>query len=288
MRILGGDQVAHVGLDDYHRYDRTQRAERAITPLHPEANYMDILAQHLRLLRAGEPILKPVYRHADGTFGPPTYVAPHAFAVLEGLLGYHTDELCDEYDVRVYLAPPEALRREWKVDRDCSRRGYTTEQVLAELDAREPDSAAFIRPQEQRADMVVSFQPAEDGSSALNADLLLRPALPHPDLSPFDDARGGITVEDQGEERRVRIPAGVDPRDAAEIEEAIWQRMDFARHLRSEDLGEYTVGTETHRSETLAIVQVLVLYHLVTAKAAVALGGAGARTSPEGADAVAS
>ena len=32
-----------------------------------------------------------------------------------------------------------------------------------------------------------------------------------------------------------------------------------------------------HRSETLALVQLLVLYHLVTAKAAVALGGAGAR-----------
>ncbi|MBA3821483.1 MAG: hypothetical protein H0X17_21545, partial [Deltaproteobacteria bacterium] len=42
----------------------------------------------------------------------------------------------------------------------------------------------------------------------------------------------------------------------------------------------YTVGTELHRSETLAIVQVLVLYHLVTAKATVALGGDGARNAP--------
>ena len=185
VRILGEDQVTHVGLDDYHRYDRKQRSERAITPLHPDANYMDVMTQHLRHLRAGEPILKPVYQHSDGTFGPATYVEPHGFAVLEGLLGYHTDELCDLYDVRVYLAPPEALRRKWKVDRDCSRRGYTTDQVLAELDRREPDSAAFIRPQQRRADMVVSFQRADDGSAALDADLLLRPGLPHPDLSPF-------------------------------------------------------------------------------------------------------
>jgi len=150
VRILGEGQVTHVGLDDYHRYDRRQRSERAITPLHPDANYMDIMEQHLRHLRAGEPILKPVYQHADGTFGPPTYVEPHGFAVLEGLLGYHTDRLCDLYDVRVYLAPPEALRRKWKVDRDCSRRGYTTDQVLAELDKREADSATFIRPQQRR------------------------------------------------------------------------------------------------------------------------------------------
>jgi len=281
VRILGEDQVTHVGLDDYHRYDRSQRSANGITPLHPDANYMDIMAQHLRHLRAGEPILKPVYRHGDGTFGAPTYIEPHGFAVLEGLLGYHTDELCDLYDVRVYLAPPETVRRKWKVDRDCSRRGYTTDQVLAELDRREPDSAAFIRPQQRRADMVVSFRPGEDGGRSLDAELLLRPDLPHPDLSPFvDDARGGITVEDRGDERRVRIPADVDPEEAAGIEEAVWQKMHFARHLRTEHLGEYTVGTELQRSETLAIVQVLVLYHLVTAKAAVALGGDGARNAP--------
>jgi phosphoribulokinase len=64
---------------------------------------------------------------------------------------------------------------------------------------------------------------------------------------------------------------------AAEIEEAIWERMHFASHLRSERLGEFTVGTELHRSESLALVQLLVLYHLVTAKAAVALGSDNAR-----------
>ncbi len=287
VRILGEDQVTHVALDDYHRYDRNQRAANGITPLRPDANYIDIMTQHLRHLRAGEPILKPVYRHTDGTFGPATYVEPHGFTVLEGLLGYHTEALCDLYDVRVYLAPPEALRRKWKVDRDCSRRGYTTDEVLAELDRREPDSAAFIRPQQRRADMVVSFQPAADGSGALDADLLLRPDLPHPDLSPFVDAARGITVEEIGAERRVCIRADVDPVDAAGIEEAVWEKMHFARHLRTEHLGEYTVGTELLRSETLAIVQVLVLYHLVTAKATVALGGDGARNAPVAVDAIA-
>jgi len=53
--------------------------------------------------------------------------------------------------------------------------------------------------------------------------------------------------------------------------------MHFASHLRTERLGEYTVGTDLHRSNSLAVVQVLLLYHLVTAKAAVALGGEGAR-----------
>jgi phosphoribulokinase len=281
VRILGEDRVTHVGLDDYHRYDRRQRAERGITPLHPDANYVDIMTQHLRHLRAGAAILKPVYRHADGTFGPPVYVEPHAFTVVEGLLGYHTEELCELFDVRVYLAPPESLRRRWKVDRDCSRRGYTTDQVLEELDRREPDAEAFIRPQQRKADLVVSFRPAEPDGDALDAELILRPGLPHPDLSPVH-GEGGITVEERGAERHLQIPGGIDPGEADAIEEAVWARMHFASHLRTERLGEYTVGTELRRSATLGIVQVLILYHLATAKAVIALGGHGARTDGHG------
>ena len=51
VRVLGEDNVTHVCVDDYHRYDRRQRAERNITPLHPDCNYMDIMAQHLAHLR---------------------------------------------------------------------------------------------------------------------------------------------------------------------------------------------------------------------------------------------
>ncbi len=67
------------------------------------------------------------------------------------------------------------------------------------------------------------------------------------------------------------------PQVGREIEEAIWDRLHFASHLRTERLGEFTVGTELHRSEPLAITQLLVLYQLVTARAAVALGASGAR-----------
>ena len=65
-----------------------------------------------------------MYRHSDGTFAAPVYVRPVGFTVIEGLLGYHLPEMLDAYDVRVYLNPPEDLRRRWKVQRDCSRRGY--------------------------------------------------------------------------------------------------------------------------------------------------------------------
>jgi len=279
VRVLGEGAVAHIGTDDYHRFDRKRRAELGITPLNPDCNYIDIMAQHLALVRAGEPILKPVYRHADGTFGPPEYVQPHRFAVVDGLLGYHTPQLRDCYDVRVYLAPPEDLRRRWKIQRDCSRRGYTTDQVLAELDRRESDSAAFIRPQQAYADIVVTFEAGAEGNvEHLPAQLKLRKGLLHPDLSPLLDSDVGITMEDAADAQVLRVPGHVPPEQAADIEQTIWEWMHFASHLRSERLGEFTVGTYLHRSESLALVQLLLLYHLVMAKAAVALGGVGTRT----------
>src|ERR1700746_1114417 len=178
VRILGERQVTHIAYDHYPRYDRKQRAEHGLAPLHPDCNFLDILEQHLAHLRAGEPIVKPVYRHQDGTFAAAEYVRPAEFTIVEGLLGFHTAAMRDAYDVRVFLDPPEDLRRRWKVQRDCSRRGYTTDQVLEELDRREDDAETYVRPQRRCADIVISFMPGGRGDAAhLDARIDLRPAL---------------------------------------------------------------------------------------------------------------
>ena len=274
VRLLGEDAVTHICTDDYHKYDRRQRAERGITPLNPDCNYLDIMAQHLLCLRVGDPILKPVYQHTNGTFGPLVYLQPERFTVVEGLLGYYTEEMREAYDVRVYLDPPESLRRQWKVDRDCTKRGYTTDEVLADLDRREPDSAAFIRPQHLHADMVVCRMESDDDPFILDAKLTLRDTLEHPDLTPFvEESDGAITLTKNDGESILSIPGALPRERAAAIEENIWDRMHFASHLRSDELGEFTVGKTVHRSESLALVQLLIVYHLTTARAKVALSG---------------
>jgi phosphoribulokinase len=281
VRVLGEDKVTHFCSDDYHRFDRRQRAERGLTPLDPACNYMDVLTCDVRHLRHNEAILKPVYQHADGTFGPPVYLSPARFVIAEGLLVNHTPELREMFDIRVYLNPPEELRRRWKVARDCSRRGYTTDQVLSELDRREPDSEAFIRPQRHHADMLVSFMPGRsENPDRLDAHLFLRDSLPHPDLAGVigGGADDGMTLAERSGEQELRIPGTIAADRAAELEEAIWGRMQFASHLRMQRLGEFTVGSDLRRSDTLALTQLLLLYQLVTARAVIALGGQSART----------
>jgi phosphoribulokinase len=186
------------------------------------------------------------------------------------------------FDVRVYLNPPEDIRRRWKVARDCSRRGYSTDQVLRELDRREHDSEQFVRPQRHYADMVVSFMPGtSQDPSQLDAHLFLRDSLPYPDLSGVartgEAAEEDLTLVERPGEHELRIPGTISAGRAVELEELIWDRMHFASHLRQQRLGEFTTGSELHRSEALALAQLLLLYELVTARAVIALGGESAR-----------
>ncbi|HEY5316502.1 MAG TPA: hypothetical protein VIJ20_00875, partial [Solirubrobacteraceae bacterium] len=116
----------------------------------------------------------------------------------------------------------------------------------------------------------------------LDAELQLRDTLPHPDLTQvIGDGERGITMTEQDSEVVVNIAGDIDSEQAHEIEEMVWEKLHFASHLRSERLGQFTVGNDLERSESLALVQLLILYHLVTAKAAVALGGEGPRLDAE-------
>jgi phosphoribulokinase len=281
-RALGEGEVAHVCTDHYHRYDRRQRAERKITPLHPDCNHLDILTEHLRLLRDGQPVLKPVYDHADGTFGRSEYVEPRRLVVAEGLLGFHTPELRELFDVRVFLDMPDDLRRRWKLDRDCSTRGYTPGEVLAELDRREPDSEAFIRPQREYADIVVRFEPSGAADQEhLDARLILRDSLTQLELNGLlaDSEQDGLVLTDRDGEQELFVPGRILAHRgtldrATELEELIGWKLHLADRLPLDALGEFTFGTERHRSDSLALVQLLILYHALTATHAAGVGAA--------------
>lgn len=273
VKLLGPDRVTHVCVDDYHKYDRAERKALNITPLHPDCNYLDIFELHMERLHYGQPILKPVYLHSTGTHGRPEYVLPKEFVIVEGLLGFHSPVMRQFYDVMVYLDPPESMRREWKIKRDTAKRGYTQVQVLTEMERREPDSAAFIRPQRNFADIVVRFYPGGEGyrdGSKLNARLTLRPTIPHPDLTYLihEGCDGcGIRLgleRDNGKPVDVlEIEGNVSPQHAIRLENAIWQHMPDLKPLGADDYGDFQERSETRHSDPLALTQLLLVYHLL-------------------------
>jgi len=282
-QVLGEQNVTVICTDDYHRYDRGQRSQIGISALHPDCNYLDIIQQHLNLLRTGQSILKPIYNHDTGTFDPAEYIKPQKFVIVEGLLGYYSRGARDCYDVKVYLAPPESLRTEWKVKRDTRKRGYTNEQVVEQLRKREPDSEEFIRPQRQWSDIVVSFYPPRDNSQAsdllLNVRLVLRPTIPHPDWTPILDPDKGhlgsaIRLEldrDMGKPVDVlEVDGHATSEQVRELERILCNEVPYLGQFCSlqgnEDLGKLTGTTgETLQSYPLAITQLLITYHMFKA-----------------------
>ncbi|MGQ0520149.1 MAG: phosphoribulokinase, partial [Actinomycetota bacterium] len=172
--------------------------------------------------------------------------------------------------------PPEEIRYDWKIKRDTTKRGYTEEQVRADLDKREPESAEFIRPQRAHADIVVRFAPIEERgesvSDPLSATLLLRPTISHPDLASIltDDTRKAIHMklsrDDDGKPvDAVHIHGYADPEVTGKVKHAIWEELGVDEPL-PESLGELEPGGI--RSEPLALTQLLLLYHLIQARRA--------------------
>ena len=276
-RILGDSQVLTICSDDYHIYSRAERAERRVTALHPDSNQIEIFEQHLQLLRANQPILKPRYDHELGTLEPAQYLAPRPYIIIEGLLGYHTRAMRDCYDVKVYLEPDEELRIKWKLWRDCNRRGYTTEQVQEELEHRREDSQRFIQPQRTFSDIVINFYPpkTDDSETGANLDVhhLLRPTLPHPDLSPLIQAgaRNGLSLElcrdrDGKPVDVLGISGSISDESAESLESLLWEMLPEVPHLRNNRVGEFMdIDGKSRISHPLVLTELLVAYHMVKA-----------------------
>ncbi|MBW2494732.1 MAG: phosphoribulokinase [Deltaproteobacteria bacterium] len=276
-RILGDHQVLTLCSDDYHTYSRAERAEKNITALHPDGNQIEILEQHLQLLRRNQPILKPNYNHKLGTLEPARYLAPRPYIIVEGLLGYHTRAMRECFDVKVFMEPDEDLRVKWKLWRDCHLRGYTPEEAREELERRKPDSLRFIQPQRTFADIVINFYPPKSDDSETGAHLdvhhLLRPTLPHPDLSPLIEAgaRNGLSLElcrdrDGAPVDVLGISGAIADQAAEGLENLLWEMLPEVSHMRSNHVGEFTdVDGKSRISHPLVLTELLVAYHMVKA-----------------------
>lgn len=279
VQCLGAERMTAVCVDDYHRYDRAERAGKPFTALHPDCNHIDVMEQHLQLLSMGEPILKPVYDHATGELVRPELVEPRDFVIVEGLLPLHTRLARACFDITVYLDPPEPLRHSWKVRRDCDKRGYSPEQVMAELARREPESAAYIRPQRKYADIVVRFAPVagrlDPPGTPLSAELLLRPTIDHPELADVLDGASGdadkllhlrLHRDDDGRPvDALHVHGYVSPEESQVVKKAIWERLGARAGDGLPDPDALGRLGDADTSDPLAITQLLLLYHLLDA-----------------------
>ena len=172
-RILGEDMVATFSMDDYHSLDRRQRKERNITPLHPDANQFDLLAEHLEALRRNERIDKPVYDHHTGEISGTVPFGPAPVIIVEGLHPLYTERLRSQIDFKIFVDPSRSVKRLWKIRRDVGERGYETGQVMAEILQREPDYKLYVDIQKIYAQIVIKIQDSRFHPSLLDSQSTL-------------------------------------------------------------------------------------------------------------------
>lgn len=273
--ILGPERVTGICLDDYHALDRAARIAAGVTALDPDSNHLALMGQHMRLLRQGETIFKPVYDHSNGTFGRPEFVRPNTVMLINGLHGLYTPELRALWDVSVFLDPDPELRAAWKLKRDTSARGYDELQVRRELEARRQDSERHIAPQRARADIVIGFRAPShyarsQDDARLDVGIRIAHPVPLPDLEEIlrGSAARWIRMERGGGGADLLLVDGeLDDLSTQLIEEHMWRHMPSARHLRSDRLGIFQDLQGERRSNPLAVTQLILTYYLVKASA---------------------
>jgi uridine kinase len=158
LETLGETRVALLEQDAYYRDGRhlpfTERIARNYD--HPDSIDEALLVEHVRALKAGQPVDAPRYdfvqhlRHAETQ-----RVEPRPCLVVEGILVLASEALRDLLDLRLFVETDADLRLIRRLQRDVEERGRTPESVLSQWEATvRPMHLQFAEPSKRHAHLI--------------------------------------------------------------------------------------------------------------------------------------
>jgi len=171
---LVSDVTTVICLDDYHANDRNGRKVSGLTALHVKEQNFDLMYEHVKALKEGKSIQKPIYNHVNGTLDTPETVVPTPIVIIEGLHPLVDARVRELLDFTIYLDISDDIKFAWKIQRDMAERGWTLEQVKASIEQRKPDFAAYVEPQKEFSDVVISVLPSEISKEAVGKHLKVK------------------------------------------------------------------------------------------------------------------
>merc|ERR1719197_555904 len=167
-----GESMTVVCLDDYHTNDRAGRKATGLTALDVKENDFELMNVQVKALKEGKAIYKPIYNHDTGFKDPPELIEPNKVVVIEGLHPLMNAGVRDSLDLGIYIDIVDEVKFAWKVARDVSERGWTEDQVQADIEKRKPDFAAYVDPQKADADVILRYEPSDKGLPYLKVKLI--------------------------------------------------------------------------------------------------------------------
>lgn len=124
---------------------------------HPDSIEFDLMIEHVKKLKNGEPIEEPVYSFITCTREEETKrVDPRHVLIVEGILCLTNKALRDLMDIKVFVDCDSDVRLSRVIQRDIQERGRDVEQVLARYQKTvRPSHLQFIEPTKRYADIIV-------------------------------------------------------------------------------------------------------------------------------------
>lgn len=151
--------VAILPLDAYYKDNSHISIEerRDINFDHPNSIEYELIAKHIKQLKAGETIQCPIYSYITCTRDEKTIpVKPAHVVIVEGILSLTDQKLRDEMDVKLFVDCEADLRLMRVINRDTKERGRDTDTVMQRyLDTVRPMHDQFIEPMKRFADIIV-------------------------------------------------------------------------------------------------------------------------------------
>ena len=163
-------------LIDHDAYSRdlsgvTPAEREAVNFDHPSSLESGLLADHLRLLRAGQTVEVPIYDYVTHTRRRETRrVVPAPVIIVEGIRVFVEAELRDQRDIKLFVDTDADIRLMRRIRRDLEERGRTFMSVRDQYYASvRPMHLEYVEPSKRWADLIIP----EGGDNKIALDVLL-------------------------------------------------------------------------------------------------------------------
>lgn len=168
----GNHSIKIIKLDDYYKdQSHLTMEKRVLTNYdHPFAFDMDLLIEHLDLLKEGKSIQKPTYNFEEhNRSNVVETIEPRDVFILEGLFVLNEPRIRERSDILVYVDTDADIRFIRRLRRDIEERGRTLDSVCTQyLTTVRPMHEQFIEPSKKYAHIIIP-----EGSNSVAVDLLI-------------------------------------------------------------------------------------------------------------------
>jgi uridine kinase len=173
LKRVGEERIVYISHDSYYRdLSHKPLALRAQVNFdHPDALETDLLVEHLKQWRQGQPIEVPIYDFVTHTRTAKTrHVEPQRVALVDGILVFVEAKLREIFDVKLYVDTDADIRFIRRLQRDIHERGRTVESVIEQyLTTVQPMHLEFVEPSKRYADVIIP----EGGHNRVAVDMVV-------------------------------------------------------------------------------------------------------------------